>query len=71
MKLFHLTFITLLFFFISCDKSEEKDFYKIDLEKKSEPSASELNGHAMMANFSVSSNFLMLTYYLFEENPFK
>lgn len=48
-----------------------KQAFPEDLKKKSEPSASELNGHAMMANFSVSSNFLMLTYYLFEENPFK
>ncbi|EEY83483.1 hypothetical protein HMPREF0103_1724 [Bacteroides sp. 2_1_33B] len=48
-----------------------KQAFPADIKKKSEPSASELNGHAMMANFSISSNFLMLTYYSFEENPFK
>lgn len=42
-----------------------------DIKRKSEPSPSELNGHAMMANFSISPSFLMFTYYSFGENPFK
>lgn len=52
-------------------KFDIKQVLPEDVKKKSEPSFGELNGHAMMANFSISPDFLMLTYYSFEENPFK
>lgn len=42
-----------------------------EVRKKADPGLKELAGSAMMANFSYSTNFLVLTYYRFGENPFK
>lgn len=48
-----------------------KQAFPAELKRKSEPSFQELQGHAMMANFSVSPIYRLFTYYTFGEHSFK
>lgn len=50
---------------------EIKQIVPYEVREQESPTPNQLNGYAMMANFSVSPQFVMFTFYTFGEKPFK